>query len=462
MNAPLRDMGAKPTRPSEERTEELKAGLEDLCAEAAKLIKEADVLFMCTGAGFSADSGLAIYADVAKVEAYKARDMEYSDLCKPHWVRKEPELFWGFWGQCFNDYRDTAPHVGYEIIEGWVEKRFRHSEVAGEIRSLLSSAAAEAAGKEEPATEGAGSATVEPPYKVEGHAGAFFVITSNVDAHHFDWYRAEEIREVHGNVEIYQCAGGPGKKQPCVGLWRAPLDFRYKVDCETMLAPAPEEEEAQEYKEDFPSLPSAKKSAKAKGKAKAKPKAKAAAAEPSDEAPKETKPAVGRVGGSKRTTTLRHMPGQPGEEATVSFGQNHPKCPTCGGPARPAILMFNDGEWIDDEDQDLRHSKWASTVGKVASQRACADEEAPLRVVILEIGAGNNVTTIRSLAEKELGRLLDMRADAKLVRINPDFPCGDGDDFKDKKGSRQDKIVPLMGRGLACIEVINKFLVQMS
>ena len=36
-----------------------------LCTKAASYIASADVLVVCTGAGFSADSGLKIYNDIA-------------------------------------------------------------------------------------------------------------------------------------------------------------------------------------------------------------------------------------------------------------------------------------------------------------------------------------------------------------------------------------------------------------
>ena len=118
------------------------------------------------GAGWSADSGLAVYADVAKVPAYAQRQLTYQDICQPHWLFSEPELFWGFWGQCalssflylflylflymmlfrislecvstrgFNDYRLTDPHQGYEIVQHWVEKLFRHTDVAKRLRQM--------------------------------------------------------------------------------------------------------------------------------------------------------------------------------------------------------------------------------------------------------------------------------------------------------------------------------------
>ena len=72
------------------------------------------------------------------------------------------------------------------------------------------------------------------PYEVPGHAGAFYIFTSNVDAHHYDWFQPQEIRECHGNVELYQCAFGRARCGP--GIWRAPMNFRFLVDPEKMLA----------------------------------------------------------------------------------------------------------------------------------------------------------------------------------------------------------------------------------
>ncbi|CAJ1354421.1 unnamed protein product [Effrenium voratum] len=129
---------------------------EESCAAAAQKLREADVLLFrpsggaerrsrkaeprarrINGAGFSADSGLAVYADVAKVPAYAKRDLEYHDICKTHWLFDEPELFWGFWGQCFNDYRLTDPHLGYEMVHHWVETLFRRTEVSQTLQERL-------------------------------------------------------------------------------------------------------------------------------------------------------------------------------------------------------------------------------------------------------------------------------------------------------------------------------------
>ena len=136
------------------------------------------------------------------------------------WLSIEPDLFWGFWGQCFNDYRETSPHEGYEIINRWAQ-RFRESLVSQSIRKRLAERSpAQLDGQLE-------------PYQVTDLPGAFYAFTSNVDAHHFDWFHACEIQECHGNTELYQC-----ESPECPSAtWRAPIDFPFKVDTSTMRTP---------------------------------------------------------------------------------------------------------------------------------------------------------------------------------------------------------------------------------
>ena len=71
------------------------------------------------------------------------------------------------------------------------------------------------------------------PYAVARRAGGFFCFTSNVDAHSYDRFPACEIRDCHGNVEVYQCAA---QCDAHPRLWRAPREWRFRVDLETMLA----------------------------------------------------------------------------------------------------------------------------------------------------------------------------------------------------------------------------------
>ena len=64
-------MGNQPSSPDEEKALFLKENIEQICQAAGRAVAEADVLMVLTGAGFSADSGLAVYADVARVPAYQ-------------------------------------------------------------------------------------------------------------------------------------------------------------------------------------------------------------------------------------------------------------------------------------------------------------------------------------------------------------------------------------------------------
>jgi NAD-dependent SIR2 family protein deacetylase len=93
------------------------------------------------------------------------------------------------------------------------------------------------------------------------------------------------------------------------------------------------------------------------------------------------------------------------DEATMRARQV-PRCPRCRAVARPNILMFGDWSWLD---------------GRTAAQRACfeafLEEQGGARILVVELGAGTAVPTIRMTSER-LGR----REGALLVRLNPREP----------------------------------------
>jgi NAD-dependent SIR2 family protein deacetylase len=88
-----------------------------------------------------------------------------------------------------------------------------------------------------------------------------------------------------------------------------------------------------------------------------------------------------------------------------------PMCPSCGDVARPNILMFGDFSWLPrrSSGQGTRfQSFWKRAAGQPA--------------VVLEIGAGTHIPTIRRLSEQ-----LTRGPGQSLVRINPreaDVPKG--------------------------------------
>merc|ERR1712167_106114 len=76
-------------------------------------------------------------------------------------------------------------------------------------------------------------------------------------------------------------------------------------------------------------------------------------------------------------------------DAAAFPGDSWPCCPHCGVPARPAILMFGDGEWVDDSYQDRRHELWVNATAEVCStyargQRMCSEAGAPTESVFDE------------------------------------------------------------------------------
>jgi NAD-dependent SIR2 family protein deacetylase len=85
-----------------------------------------------------------------------------------------------------------------------------------------------------------------------------------------------------------------------------------------------------------------------------------------------------------------------------------PRCPHCGGLARPNILMFGDWRWVGNR-----------TDAQAASFNHWLQHRAGPRTVIIECGAGSAVPTVRHTCEAMAARF-----GAALIRINPREPEG--------------------------------------
>ena len=93
------------------------------------------------------------------------------------------------------------------------------------------------------------------------------------------------------------------------------------------------------------------------------------------------------------------------DQATMRAEPPLPTCPSCGGLARPNILMFGDYGWVPDrtDEQARAHAAWLRPLrGR--------------RLVVIEIGAGTAVPTVRRHAE------LNAAATGALIRINTREP----------------------------------------
>ncbi|KAL7506802.1 hypothetical protein ACHAXN_004043 [Cyclotella atomus] len=540
--------------------------------KAARLLHSAEVLLLVTGAGFSADSGLATYVDVADIDAYRERGWRYRDLCRPFILKdgtdvehvneddihsksgvhsnkpqdaaggededdyqplpffheenemRHPQYFYGFWGQCINDYRKVAPHEGYDIIARWgrdknqsTQSESEPSDVAQRIRTITQKLGG---------TNLKSAGSSQEPYYVSPteRAGAFFFFTSNVDAHSYDVFQSHEIRECHGNTEVWQCRnfacgtnesgtlglddessveelGGGGNTQNWERrLWRLPLDHVFEIDAATMSAPPTKMndttiQETQQNKQE--NLPRKRKSESVICNLDGDTEEVLDYLQNHfDAAENPTAPAhIGDVHGKKRVTHLKSMmhpmpSEEPDHYLPIPPSDNWPRCPRCNELGRPAVLMFDDLDWVYNSMQEKRWQRWYRAVLKLCKSRASGDHNEdesydseftsvndvsnegwenvseedefpdckpsaselnppeplksdlsptithapkdPLKVLILEIGCGYNVPTCRMISETLVQHLTERGGDPNLVRINPTHPEADNDEIEDR------------------------------
>jgi len=96
------------------------------------------------------------------------------------------------------------------------------------------------------------------------------------------------------------------------------------------------------------------------------------------------------------------------DETSFRARSSLPQCARCGALARPNVLMFGDGEWLEErtEAQYARYAKWRR-------------ENRNSGMAVVELGAGTAVPTVRLECESAPGT---------LIRINPREPwvanCG--------------------------------------
>ncbi|APG27513.1 NAD-dependent deacetylase [Syntrophotalea acetylenivorans] len=87
---------------------------------------------------------------------------------------------------------------------------------------------------------------------------------------------------------------------------------------------------------------------------------------------------------------------------TTMKAQDIPRCPRCGAVCRPNILMFGDATWLA-ERSEVQHRRFENFLGAART---------PL--VVVELGAGTTIPTIRNLSER-----LASNYGGTLIRINP-------------------------------------------
>lgn len=89
------------------------------------------------------------------------------------------------------------------------------------------------------------------------------------------------------------------------------------------------------------------------------------------------------------------------DEDRCELTNEPPLCPRCGALARPNVLMFSDEAWVDAREREQAR--------RVAPQLAAAR-----RPLVIELGAGTAVPSVRIFGQHVLQRL-----NGRLLRINP-------------------------------------------
>jgi NAD-dependent SIR2 family protein deacetylase len=92
------------------------------------------------------------------------------------------------------------------------------------------------------------------------------------------------------------------------------------------------------------------------------------------------------------------------QEESFRALQPLPRCPSCGALARPNVLMFGDGSWLDSRSQrqDERFQEWLQSL---------SDTKA--KVSVIELGAGTAIPTVRRTSE-----IIAAQLRGTLIRIN--------------------------------------------
>eukprot|EP00573_Skeletonema_grethae_P008503 CAMPEP_0201699400 /NCGR_PEP_ID=MMETSP0578-20130828/23814_1 /ASSEMBLY_ACC=CAM_ASM_000663 /TAXON_ID=267565 /ORGANISM="Skeletonema grethea, Strain CCMP 1804" /LENGTH=324 /DNA_ID=CAMNT_0048186161 /DNA_START=68 /DNA_END=1042 /DNA_ORIENTATION=- len=88
---------------------------------------------------------------------------------------------------------------------------------------------------------------------------------------------------------------------------------------------------------------------------------------------------IGDVHGNPRIYPLKHMQSPNGRQGAsesyyLPITSNWPKCPRCNEAARPAVLMFEDLDWVYNKQQESRWQNWCQSLLKICKHRARGDD----------------------------------------------------------------------------------------
>lgn len=104
---------------------------------AAELIRSADAVLVCAGAGMGVDSGLPDFRGATgfwqAYPPYERLGLRFEELADPVHFVADPTLAWGFYGHRLDLYRRTVPHDGFRVLREWGARVFT-SNVDGQFQ----------------------------------------------------------------------------------------------------------------------------------------------------------------------------------------------------------------------------------------------------------------------------------------------------------------------------------------
>ncbi|KAL0212519.1 hypothetical protein RCL1_006145 [Eukaryota sp. TZLM3-RCL] len=344
-------------------------------ALAASFLSSANCIIILAGAGMSSDSNLATYNDIAKVSAYARLGLEYDDLCDPTLLSRDPDLFYGFWGSCYNSYVAAQPHLGYTLLHQWVSR-------------------------------------------VEN----YFVITSNVDElFRRSGFDDKFLCQVHGSCLNYQCS------TPCCNdIFRLDPDFKFNVDENTRriqrkinVTPVVEKK-IPDY---FPPPPKIVTNISPKisyerpnSRVYSRKNHAQMESKKSENSAQNLSVSLSSLNISSKNSSFqvsscpiyRYLTPNQRLNQTVNFDISFPICNHCRKIARPNVLMWNDEKWVEKE--------YANENRLFRYLEAHKSRHQSSKVLIIELGCGNRVPTLRNISTK----IFKKYSDSLFIRINPD------------------------------------------
>ena len=336
---------------------------------AAAALGAATHLLVAAGAGCSADSGLPVYADVARIPLWEGRGLDYANLCDTRMLLARPACGYGFWSGCSRAYLETMPHEGYAILERW--------------------------------------AACKPPDNVATY-------TSNVDGHFRRFASlSRKLTEIHGCAEEWVC-----------GATMLAEHQRLEAAAAAAAAASSAEEAAATQVRVFASQRTREEDPPPCASALVRPTQqdvarlerhclRALAAE------------IAGGGGSGGGGGGGGNGGGGGDEVAEgaieaegsSWSQLPPRCAECAAPLRPSVLMFGDPDTV-------LISRLAAAADQYQAWEDAMEEavvsDTRLSVVVLELGCGTNVPSVRDECECVVRDVASRGGRALLVRVNLD------------------------------------------